>query len=77
MRDIKLDLLDGPDWYKCGETVHERPEANASQARSHAYHVLLGNAGIDVLVRTALTELIEKCIAVVASQQQYLWIRNG
>jgi hypothetical protein len=60
MGDVQLDLLNGADWYEGGQAIDKWSVADACQAGSHANHVLLGDAGIDVLVGAAFAEFIKQ-----------------
>jgi hypothetical protein len=60
MGDIYLDLLDGADRYEGGQAIDKWSEANARQAGSHTHHVLLSDAGVDILIRATFAEFIKK-----------------
>ncbi|MNS93515.1 hypothetical protein D3C72_1276940 [compost metagenome] len=69
--DVDLDLLEDPHRHEGAQAIDDRPEAGFGQPSGHAHHVLLGNAGVDVLVRAALAELVEQGVAVVSCQEHH------
>jgi hypothetical protein len=75
--DINLDLLEHPHRNKRTQAIHDRPKARLGQTRCDAHHVLLGNAGVDVLAFAGLAELVKKRVAVIAGEQQHARVLSG
>src|SRR5205823_1523044 len=75
--DVQLNLFEHPHRDEGTETVDHRTEAGLGQPGGHADHVLLSDAGVEVLAGTCLAELVEQGIAVVAGQQQYALVATG
>jgi hypothetical protein len=71
VRHVQLDLFQHAHRHKGRQAVDKGPEARARQACGHAHHVLLGNAGVDELIRAVLADAVEELVAVVAGDQQH------
>src|SRR5262249_55501015 len=75
--DIHLDLFEYAHGDEGAQAVDDGAEASLGETGGDAHHVLLGHAGVDVLLRTDLAELVEERIAVITGEEQHARVAAG